>query len=107
MRIFQFNDCVPIINDEAVVLQSIEDTVSEYKLLKSKFPTEIDGIISIELNCLILCKEKSLQYFLPLIKNDAKRNYAYGIFTKYPLENQYEELESNFDDNTDLITIFC
>ncbi|WP_445747906.1 hypothetical protein [Polaribacter sp.] len=88
MKLFLFNDIIPnpISNNEIIV--ALKNTIVEYKILKEKYPDNIDGIISsTQLNSINLTENLSLADSLELIDNKEIKDYSFSIFTKYPIEN--------------------
>ncbi|MGV8945378.1 MAG: hypothetical protein ACOH1N_03030 [Lutibacter sp.] len=91
MKLFLFNEIVPNDVSNTEILKALEDTIKQYKILKEKFPENIDGIITTtQLDKIILCDNFDLTSFLKSLKNKEIRGYAYSIFTKYPMDNYFE-----------------
>lgn len=88
MKLFLFNDIIPSpISDKEIII-ALKNTVIEYKILKEKYPDNIDGIISsAQLNNINLTANLTLADTLELIENKEIKDYSFSIFTKYPIEN--------------------
>lgn len=88
MKLFLFNDIIPnpISNNEIII--ALKNTIVEYKILKEKYPDNIDGIVSsTQLNSINLTEDLTLADSLELIDNKEIKDYSFSIFTKYPIEN--------------------
>lgn len=85
MTIFYFNNCHPKCDEKEKLSDALKDTLSEYKILKTKYPEEIDGIVSHEINK-VSFGSLGLTDILEMLGEKEQRNYAYSIFNKYPME---------------------
>jgi hypothetical protein len=97
MHKFYFNDCLPLNCSEQQINSCLNDTLLEYKTLKTKYNNDIDGVISsknadkITLNT----AQFSLQDSMNALSREMKR-YAFAVFIKYPIES-YAEISDEDD----------
>ncbi|KAA6315708.1 hypothetical protein EZS27_033874 [termite gut metagenome] len=95
---FYFNDCLPLNCSEQQIISCLNDTLSEYQMLKTKYNNDIEGVISSKhANEIILnnIAQFSLQDSINALSREMKR-YAFAVFTKYPIES-YSEISDEDD----------
>lgn len=91
MKLFVFNDLIPNPISDQEINVALKNTVVEYKILKEKYPDNIDGIISCaQLSSITLTPSLTLADALELIDNKEIKDYSYSIFTKHPIENFFD-----------------
>jgi hypothetical protein len=98
MHKFYFNDCLPLNCSEQQIASCLNDTLSEYQTLKTKYNNDIEGVISSKhANKIILnnIAQFSLQDSINALSREMKR-YAFAVFTKYPIES-YSEISDEDD----------
>jgi len=101
MKLFLFNDIIPSPISDAEIIIALKKTIIEYKILKEKYPDNIDGIISsAQLNSINLTNILTLANCLELIDNKEIKDYSFSIFTKYPIEN-FLDIETVLAENID------
>ncbi len=94
---FCFNDCIPNSASEHYLSQSLEQTLNEYSNVKKTYPTAVDGIItSISIsNFKLNQKDCTLADCVALMSNKDLRTFAYRVFSKYPIEKYYAEINED------------
>lgn len=96
MTIFYFNNCHPVCNDKEKLSTALSNTLSKYKILKLKYPDEVDGVVSLEI-AKLLFGDLSLQDVITTLEKE-QRNYAHSIFNKFPME-YFLDVESALEDS--------
>ncbi|GHV67028.1 hypothetical protein FACS1894199_11670 [Bacteroidia bacterium] len=91
---FYFNDCFPLDKCKHDITSCFKNTLIEYKLLKTKYSDDIEGIITSQLPSQISLNEYSytLQQCIQDIPDTNRdlRQYAYSVFRKYPIDNYFQ-----------------
>lgn len=94
---FCFNDCIPNTASKLSLTQCLEQTLTEYNDVKKTHPTEVDGIITCNsiLKFNLNQENCSLADCVALINNKDLRTLAYRVFSKYPIEEYYSEINDD------------
>lgn len=92
---FCFNDCIPNTASEYSLTQCLAETLKEYNDVKKEYSEEVDGIVtSVSINDFIL--NAQLNYNLAScvsgMPDKDLRTLAFRVFTKYPIEKHYAEI---------------
>lgn len=98
MHQFCFNDCIPYTSNDLLLTECLQKTLTEYKEVKKSFPDNVDGIISSKSvsDIFLNANNFSLGACIASVRDKDLRTFAYHIFTKYPIEEYYTEV--NVDD---------
>jgi len=106
MFYYSFNDCFCKNNDIQLLQKHLLFTLKEYRDIKSKFPTNIEGILTDrDISSLTINEDSNLLQLILSLNKDEK-NYALSLFKKYPIESFYPELEvDNILDNNYLLAV--
>lgn len=93
---FCFNDCIPNTANEHSLTQSLMETLKEYNSVKKEYSDEVDGIVTaLSINDFIL--NTQLNYRLSTcvagMPDKDLRTFAYRVFTKYPIEKYYAQID--------------
>ncbi|QPH37864.1 hypothetical protein [Pedobacter endophyticus] len=99
MTIFYLNNCYSKCDERETLSSALKDTLLEYKTLKTKYPEEVDGIVSHEIANLSFGKIYLSEIFEMLAEKE-QRNYAYSIFNKYPIETFFN-IEKALEDTAE------
>lgn len=90
------------------LISALENTLREYKLLKDEYPLVIDGIITHNVLDSINLNEGGLKLSdcLNFISDQSLKRFAYRVFTKYSLEENFVIFDDqNLINNSFFITI--
>lgn len=97
MHQFCFNDCIPDTSNNVFLTECLQQTILEYNKVKIVFPDNVDGIIiskSIS-DYFLNTNNFSLAACIALIKDRDTRTSAFRIFTKYPIEKYFSEINED------------
>lgn len=106
MFYYSFNDCFCRNNEFQLLQKHLLLTLKEYRDIKNKFPTNIEGILTDrDISSLTINEDSNLLQLILSLNKDEK-NYALSLFKKYPIESFYPDLEvDNILDNDYLLTV--
>jgi hypothetical protein len=93
---FCFNDCIPDTASEHSLRQCLIDTLQQYNEVKKEYPNEVDGVVtSVSIHDFILNAQLnySLASCVSGIPDKDLRTIAYRIFTKYPIDKHYSDID--------------
>lgn len=90
---FYFNDCLPSNRTEHEIVMCFMKTLPEYKTLRDKYFSHVDGIVTCGLPDQIILNSngftlKKCIEAIPVEKKELKR-YAYAVFRKFPVQNHF------------------
>jgi hypothetical protein len=93
---FYFNDCIPNTANEYSLINCLIRTLQEYNSVKKDFFDDVDGIVtSSSIDKLILNRNDSysLSTCVAAIPDKSFRTLAYTLFTKYPIEKYFSDID--------------
>lgn len=97
---FCFNDCIPSLDNRHQFIECLALSLREYNKIKREFPSEIDGVITgDQIGNFMLTIDFTLADCVLALTDRDLRNFAFRVFTKYPIEKYYFDI-----DEDDLIT---
>jgi hypothetical protein len=87
-----FNDCFSGEFSKHLILESLIDSLEEYKDLKQSYPEEIQGIVTSQpISVVNLSNHQySIYDLVSSITDKDLRNFGYKVFTKYPVDNFFD-----------------
>ena len=90
---FYFNDCLPLNKSEYEIISCFLKTLPEYKAIRTKHATEVDGIVTSKLTEHIILNKNNftLKNCIERIPNEKRelRQYAFAIFKKFPIDDHF------------------
>lgn len=97
MHHFCFNDCIPTSASDHYLSQCLEQVLIEYNEVKKTFPVVVDGIITSNSisDYIINQTDCTLADCVALIDNRDLRSLAYRVFSKYPIEEYFTEINED------------
>jgi len=93
MYYYSFNDCFEKSYNDIVLSHCLSSTLKHYQQVSDEFPKEIRGILSDRSPQYFKVNDSSTLLDIILKLNKEEKNYALRLFTKYPLEDFYPELD--------------
>lgn len=87
MFYFCFNDCIPKGSNQYLLVQSLNSTLTEYKILKEVFPDDITGIVTEKSPKDIIIDTNNFSLFNCISMLDRSlRIFAHSVFNKLPID---------------------